>query len=255
MEDEQAPQDQSPQDAFVEPATPPPPASARPSTSQSTPEPESGSFSQRSYPHQPSAPDQPAAPPHTAAPQHAAAPQHGGFSQQEYYAQQPAYPEQDKGRVGCLVAAIVAFFVLLAGGVLIAIAAVRGADEVAIDAGSEVEDSVDAPDGSDEADTSDAGVGSEGDDDLPLGTFVDPVQEDTTAIAVADGELEQFDGEIAMNGFDLFEIDLEPGDGVVVSVEANQLTLDTLLRVVGPCLLYTSPSPRDQRGSRMPSSA
>ena len=26
-------------------------------------------------------------------------------------------------------------------------------------------------------------------------------------------------------------------------------------RVVGACLLYTSPSPRDQRGSRMPSSA
>ena len=25
--------------------------------------------------------------------------------------------------------------------------------------------------------------------------------------------------------------------------------------VIGPCLLYTSPSPRDQRGSRMPSSA
>ena len=24
---------------------------------------------------------------------------------------------------------------------------------------------------------------------------------------------------------------------------------------LGPCLLYTSPSPRDQRGSRMPSSA
>ena len=24
---------------------------------------------------------------------------------------------------------------------------------------------------------------------------------------------------------------------------------------IGPCLLYTSPSPRDQRGSRMPSSA
>ena len=27
------------------------------------------------------------------------------------------------------------------------------------------------------------------------------------------------------------------------------------LPVVGDCLLYTSPSPRDQRGSRMPSSA
>ena len=26
-------------------------------------------------------------------------------------------------------------------------------------------------------------------------------------------------------------------------------------RVENPCLLYTSPSPRDQRGSRMPSSA
>ena len=26
-------------------------------------------------------------------------------------------------------------------------------------------------------------------------------------------------------------------------------------RIVGCCLLYTSPSPRDQRGSRMPSSA
>ena len=32
---------------------------------------------------------------------------------------------------------------------------------------------------------------------------------------------------------------------------------DEMLKVdlVGPCLLYTSPSPRDQRGSRMPSSA
>ena len=28
-----------------------------------------------------------------------------------------------------------------------------------------------------------------------------------------------------------------------------------LLSSVNPCLLYTSPSPRDQRGSRMPSSA
>ena len=28
-----------------------------------------------------------------------------------------------------------------------------------------------------------------------------------------------------------------------------------LIRQLGACLLYTSPSPRDQRGSRMPSSA
>ena len=31
--------------------------------------------------------------------------------------------------------------------------------------------------------------------------------------------------------------------------------LNTVTRYVGPCLLYTSPSPRDQRGSRMQSSA
>ena len=30
---------------------------------------------------------------------------------------------------------------------------------------------------------------------------------------------------------------------------------DRLLVVIGPCLLYTSPSPRDMRRSRMPSSA
>ena len=29
----------------------------------------------------------------------------------------------------------------------------------------------------------------------------------------------------------------------------------TIARLESPCLLYTSPSPRDQRGSRMPSSA
>ena len=38
----------------------------------------------------------------------------------------------------------------------------------------------------------------------------------------------------------------------------NQLTIEALFAASGtliPCLLYTSPSPRDQRGSRMPSSA
>ena len=38
-------------------------------------------------------------------------------------------------------------------------------------------------------------------------------------------------------------------DAPVVRIE------DAFLRSVLPCLLYTSPSPRDQRGSRMPSSA
>ena len=38
--------------------------------------------------------------------------------------------------------------------------------------------------------------------------------------------------------------------------DVAQLTLSRDLRIQpNPCLLYTSPSPRDQRGSRMPSSA
>ena len=37
--------------------------------------------------------------------------------------------------------------------------------------------------------------------------------------------------------------------------EDNQEALDKLLAQTDACLLYTSPSPRDQRGSRMPSSA
>ena len=39
--------------------------------------------------------------------------------------------------------------------------------------------------------------------------------------------------------------------GKIVLIEENTVTLD----IYRGCLLYTSPSPRDQRGSRMPSSA
>ena len=37
-------------------------------------------------------------------------------------------------------------------------------------------------------------------------------------------------------------------------IEANNVA-DLIEPTLNPCLLYTSPSPRDQRGSRMPSSA
>ena len=37
--------------------------------------------------------------------------------------------------------------------------------------------------------------------------------------------------------------------------DANPKNIMSLTERVGACLLYTSPSPRDQRGSRMPSSA
>ena len=44
--------------------------------------------------------------------------------------------------------------------------------------------------------------------------------------------------------------------GAMVSAGIDHSTLTTTLGFVAVvCLLYTSPSPRDQRGSRMPSSA
>ena len=54
------------------------------------------------------------------------------------------------------------------------------------------------------------------------------------------------------NGFAIFRVNSFDARGVVSIVEDQiQVTLATVLT----CLLYTSPSPRDQRGSRMPSSA
>ena len=41
------------------------------------------------------------------------------------------------------------------------------------------------------------------------------------------------------------------GDGHLTGTDLKAQTKE----VIGTCLLYTSPSPRDQRGSRMPSSA
>ena len=52
------------------------------------------------------------------------------------------------------------------------------------------------------------------------------------------------DTDIALITTDLTEA-VSPGEEFVV----------TFTVTVNPCLLYTSPSPRDQRGSRMPSSA
>ena len=61
----------------------------------------------------------------------------------------------------------------------------------------------------------------------------------------------------------------EPGEDVAVKKEETETTIDTteatklaedrlrqrMIQKTMDCLLYTSPSPRDQRGSRMPSSA
>ena len=45
-------------------------------------------------------------------------------------------------------------------------------------------------------------------------------------------------------------------DVVAFRTESGEVSvLDAFCPHLGACLLYTSPSPRDQRGSRMPSSA
>ena len=48
---------------------------------------------------------------------------------------------------------------------------------------------------------------------------------------------------------------LKPGYGTTVGNALRRLLLSSLDGVAIGCLLYTSPSPRDQRGARMPSSA
>ena len=40
-----------------------------------------------------------------------------------------------------------------------------------------------------------------------------------------------------------------------LNINSKPLNFHTEVRLLSTCLLYTSPSPRDQRGSRMPSSA
>ena len=47
---------------------------------------------------------------------------------------------------------------------------------------------------------------------------------------------------------------VDPAVNALVAADSGIALYDTVLRG-GDCLLYTSPSPRDQRGSRMPSSA
>ena len=48
-------------------------------------------------------------------------------------------------------------------------------------------------------------------------------------------------------------LDVSPGESIAL-LGPSGCGKTTLLRLIA-CLLYTSPSPRDQRGSRMPSSA
>ena len=53
----------------------------------------------------------------------------------------------------------------------------------------------------------------------------------------------------------LNEIKEQGGSELGDNPNENVLIIDGLNTFIRVCLLYTSPSPRDQRGSRMPSSA
>ena len=73
-----------------------------------------------------------------------------------------------------------------------------------------------------------------------------------------------YQGNISKESLSLFVSDIGSGEffsyvGHLVSLEQAISVLGLLspdfIEVNGHCLLYTSPSPRDQRGSRMPSSA
>ena len=68
-------------------------------------------------------------------------------------------------------------------------------------------------------------------------------------ITKAIGETDNFAGAEVQ----FFYITLITADGSTVLDVRNELGYDETMHNV--CLLYTSPSPRDQRGSRMPSSA
>ena len=84
------------------------------------------------------------------------------------------------------------------------------------------------------SDFTDAIDDSQFEQDEVFDTFADPALEQDTPISVGDGEVAQFEGEIAANGFDTYSIELEAGSTVVVTAQQDGGDLDTTLRVVDP---------------------
>ena len=62
-------------------------------------------------------------------------------------------------------------------------------------------------------------------------------------------------GAPALNEQGLIEITAEDFEGIAIETVSSGSDGTVLTPAIDTCLLYTSPSPRDQRGSRMPSSA
>ena len=53
----------------------------------------------------------------------------------------------------------------------------------------------------------------------------------------------------------LYKVDIDPTHEITITTGATQAIYNSIQTIVHPCLLYTSPSPRDRQKSRMPSSA
>ena len=87
--------------------------------------------------------------------------------------------------------------------------------------------------------------------------YVEPTDTKDLLTAAMDGltgSLDQHSSFIPGDAYDSFQDSInQEFAGIGIFVE--QPEKGKPVRVITPCLLYTSPSPRDQRGSRMPSSA
>ena len=62
-------------------------------------------------------------------------------------------------------------------------------------------------------------------------------------------------GKITVNGKDMDKYFARPVLQLIINQPLELVDRKTQYDIIATCLLYTSPSPRDQRGSRMPSSA
>ena len=109
-------------------------------------------------------------------------------------------------------------------------------------------------------DTIDGGAGDDdifGDSGLFIGTLANPA---VGGIAPGGGPGAELNGPNGLNGLAFDNLGGADGDDTILGGAGDDnifggLGRDAISGQVGSCLLYTSPSPRDQRGSRMPSSA
>ena len=144
------------------------------------------------------------------------------------------HPATKKSKAPLVIGVGLLFALLLGGGLVAALLFARSsADETSARTADNAA-ATEADDVNIDGDPDGGGADPVNDADTP-GFFDAPVAEDRTVIDVAAGGVEQFEGSIDGNAFDSFELALEAGDVVLVSVEADSgEQLDTQLRAVDP---------------------